>query len=295
MKTKNICLMLMLGLGTAGLTSCMDGDWDDPTTDNNVTEFYGNSSITENEAWHISVADLKAKYKSITDATNKFAEITEDLQLKGFVTVNDLGGNVSQQIVLEDGTGRIVIGITDNSIYAYLNPGQEILVNLKGLYIGGYGKQPQIGYPSTGRNPATSSYGVTRIGRIPKEMWYERFHAVSAPDASRVDTLDFDPDWSKDVYAGCIVRMKDVTLSGADGKRVLAPIAESDAGNSVNVTLSNGITLRTSTYADFSQMVMPTGKVTVYGLLSRYNSTWQIALRYQTDIVSETAEDTAAE
>lgn len=291
MKTKNI-FFLLLGLGTMTFTSCMDGDWDDPTA-TNTASFYGNDAITENPEAHISVADLKAKYKTITDATNQFEEITEDLQLKGLVTVNDIGGNVSQQIVLDDGTGRIVIGITDNSIYAYLNPGQEILVNLKGLYIGGYGKQPQIGYPSTGRNPSTTSYGVTRIGRMPKNMWYERFRAISAPDASRVDTLDFDPNWDMDEYAGAIVRIKGVTLSGADGEKVLAEVAESDAGNGVNVTLnglSKSVTLRTSTYADFAQMVMPQGKITVYGLLSRYNSTWQVALRYETDIVTESAE-----
>lgn len=289
MKTKNIFYLLVAGLSLTVYTSCIDGDWEDPTT-NSTISYYGNDAIVENPDAHISVADLKAKYKSVTDGTNQFEEITEDLQLKGMVTVNDIGGNVSQQIVLDDGTGKIVIGITDNSIYAYLNPGQDILVNLKGLYIGGYGKQPQIGYPSTGRNPATSSYGVTRIGRMPKQMWYTHFRSISEADVTRVDTLDFDPNWDMDLYAGSIVCIKDVTLSGADGKNVLADVANSDLGNGVNVTikgLSKDITLRTSTYADFAQMVMPQGKVTVYGLLSRYNTTWQVALRYETDLVSE--------
>lgn len=289
MKTKNIFYLLVAGLSATVFASCMDGDWDDPTEGSSVS-YYGNDAITENPDAHISIADLKAKYKTVTDAMNQFEEITEDLQLKGMVTVNDIGGNVSQQIVLDDGTGKIVIGITDNSIYAYLNPGQDILVNLKGLYIGGYGKQPQIGYPSTGRNPSTSSYGVTRIGRMPKQTWYTHFRAISNADVTRVDTLDFDPNWDMDLYAGSIVRIKDVTLSGADGEKVLADVADSDAGNGVNVTikgLSKDVTLRTSTYADFAQMVMPTGKVTVYGLLSRYNSTWQVALRYETDIVAE--------
>lgn len=288
MKTKNIIPFFALGLGLT-VTSCMDGDWEDPTA-NSSKSYYGNDAITENPEKHITIEALKDKYKTLTDATNQIELITEDIQLKGIVTVNDLGGNVSQQIVLDDGTGRIIIGITDNSIYAYLSPGQEILVNLKGMYIGGYGKQPQLGYPSTGRNPSTSSYGVTRIGRMPKNMWYERFRLTG--NVGRVDTLDFDPSWDMDKYAGAIVRIKDVTLSGADGKKVLADKSESDAGNGVNVSingLSQPVTLRTSTYADFASMVMPQGKVTLYGLLSRYNTTWQLALRYETDIVTEEA------
>ncbi|MCM1108675.1 MAG: DUF5689 domain-containing protein [Clostridium sp.] len=288
MKTKNIAYLLVMGL-CLPFTSCMDGDWDDPTV-NSTSSFYGNDAIMENVEGHISVADLKTKYKAITDASNQFSLITEDLQLKGIVTINDLGGNLTQQIVLDDGTGSIIIGITDNSIYAYLSPGQEILVNLKGLYIGGYGKQAQIGYPSTGRNPATSSYGVTRIGRMPKNIWYQHFRPIGTPDITRVDTVDFDPNWDMDTKACQIVRVTGVTLAGADGKKVLAEKASSDAGNGVNVTvngLSKSLTLRTSTYADFASMVMPTGKVTLYGLLTRYNSTWQIALRYETDLVAE--------
>ncbi len=290
MKTKNIIPLLALGLRLT-VTSCMDGDWED-TTANSSKSYYGNDDITENPEKDITVEELKEKYKTQTDATNQVELITEDLQLKGIVTVNDLGGNVSQQIVLDDGTGQIIIGITDNSIYAYLSPGQEILVNLKGMYIGGYGKQPQLGYPSTGRNPSTSSYGVTRIGRMPKTMWYERFRLTG--NIGRIDTLDVTDlnalDMDKD--AGKIVCFKHVTLSGADGEKVLADKSESDAGNGVNVTingLSQSVTLRTSTYADFASMVMPQGKVTLYGLLSRYNTTWQLALRYETDIVTEEA------
>ncbi|MBP3471668.1 MAG: hypothetical protein J6K41_05495 [Paraprevotella sp.] len=286
MKTKNIILSLAVGL-CMPLTSCMDGDWDDPTA-NSTTSYYGNDAITEKPEALISIKDLKAKYKTLTDAANQFEQIAEDLQLKGIVTVNDLGGNVSQQIVVDDGTGRIIIGITDNSIYAYLSPGQEILVNLKGLYIGGYGKQAQLGYPSTGRNPSTSSYGVTRIGRMPKNIWYTHFRAIGTADITKVDTLDFDPTWDMDEMAGHIVRIKDVTLAGADGEKVLAEKSEADAGNGVNVTINGAdVTLRTSTYADFASMVMPTGKVTLYGLLTRYNTTWQLALRFESDVVTE--------
>ena len=48
------------------------------------------------------------------------------------------------------------------------------------------------------------------------------------------------------------------------------------------------IVVRTSTYADFAAMPMPTGRVDITGIFTRYNNTWQILLRTDKDI--ETAE-----
>ena len=43
--------------------------------------------------------------------------------------------------------------------------------------------------------------------------------------------------------------------------------------------------LRTSTYADFAQKVMPTDVVDITGVATRYNDTWQILMRTENDIV----------
>ena len=42
--------------------------------------------------------------------------------------------------------------------------------------------------------------------------------------------------------------------------------------------------LRTSTYADFANNVMPTGKIDVTGVFTRYRNTWQILLRTLSDV-----------
>ena len=44
------------------------------------------------------------------------------------------------------------------------------------------------------------------------------------------------------------------------------------------------IVVRTSTYADFANDVMPTEAVDITGIFTRFRSTWQILLRSTADI-----------
>ena len=206
------------------------------------------------------------------------------------MTVNDDGGNISQQIIVKDDTGYIIIGITENALYSYVKPGQQILMNLKGLYIGGYGMNAQIGYPSMS---ATS--GARRIGRMTREDWYLHVKFLGEPDPSLVPApIAFSSKMNMDTYSDYLV-YADGTFDDADGEAILAPTKEADAGNSVNRTLrltSGGtVDVRTSTYSDFASMIIPKGKVRVYGVAIRYNnSSWQLQMRTADDIVSLTEE-----
>ena len=280
---KKTTIFCAIALGMATMNSCMDGDWDVPSADHLII---GQDSITERNV--ISIQDLKAKYSSAID-NSSFKEVTEDLQLKGIITCNDEGGNLSQQLVVTDGTSNIIIGITEDAMHSYAKVGQEILLNLKGLYVGGYGKNGQIGSPSM-----SSTHQSQRIGRMTRQMWYDHVKLVGTPDASKVPApIPFKSSWTSEsdykTYANTLVYVEG-TLSGANGTLKLAEPSQADAGNSVNVTLNitggGSVTIRTSCYSDFASMVMPTGKVRVYGLLTPYNNNqWQIMMRTADDLV----------
>ena len=124
-----ILLALLCGL----FASCMNGDWDEP---DNTQAPFGNNSLTESNV--ITIADLIKKYPNVFASTDQNQEITEDIQIKGRVTGNDLGGNIYKQIILQDNTAAIIIAVNEGGLFGHLAEGQEILVNLKGLYIGGY-------------------------------------------------------------------------------------------------------------------------------------------------------------
>lgn len=270
---------LLLALACMAFAGCMDGDWDEPAS---TPSPYGNNSIEETNV--ITIAELKQRYESVFNASSDQAvQVEDDIQIKAWVTGNDIGGNIYQQVSVQDETGAILIGISQGGLMGFLPIGQQILVDLNGLYVGGYRRQCQIGAPYNGG-----------IGRMDKFTWQEHYRAIGVADASKVDELKTDFSADMDMFDNCakLMTFRGVTLSDADGRAAFAPNDGSVAltANCANRAIEghSDIVVRTSTYADFAAMPMPTGRVDITGIFTRYNNTWQILLRTDKDI--ETAE-----
>ena len=278
-RNKHIKTILAAAALCLAVTSCMDDDWNDPT---GTIPPYGNNNLTETNV--VTISQLKEMYSyALTDQTDT-AKITEDIQIKARVTGNDVGGNLYNQISVDDGTGGLIICINKGGLWGYLPVGQEILVSLKDLYIGTYGNQPQIG------TPYTNSSGYTSPSRMNHTLWLEHVRLLGEPDVSKIDTLEFDMSKIDDAdymaeNSGRLMIARGVTLTQANGTKTFAPEAEKDGGNSVNryVNGEGNLVVRSSTYADFAGTPMPTGKVDIVGIFTRYTSTWQILMRTDTD------------
>lgn len=295
-KTKYIKFLVAAMLLGGLATSCMDDDWNDPTGE---VAPYGNNDIVEDDAKMISIKELKAKTVDLIPSSqaNDTVRITEDWQLKVRVTGNDIQGNIYNQIAVQDESGEgLLICIQKGGLFGFLPVGQEILVNLKGLYIGIYGNNVQIGVPYT------NTSGRTFPSRMNINVWNEHFKILGAADASKVVPEKFDVSKLKDVayvksHRGKLMTLENVEMDKADGKLSWAPEAGKDAGNGVSRTVKiNGkaqklMVVRSSTYADFAAKAMPTGKVNLTGIFtvyatnpSKYGYTWQILLRSDSDI-----------
>lgn len=288
-------LVAALLLGSIA-TSCMDDDWNTP---NSVAAPFGNNNITEDAGKIITIKDLKAKTvdKLPASVANDTIRITEDWQLKVRVTGNDIQSNIYNEVAVEDESGEgILICIQKSGLFGILPVGQEILVNLKDLYIGIYGNNVQIG------TPYTNSSGRTFTSRMPFNTWNEHFKILGDADASKVVPEEFDVTKLKDEayvksHRGKLMTLKNVEMDKADGTLAWAPEADKDAGNGVSRTVKiNGkaqslMVVRSSTYADFAALAMPKGKVNLTGIFtvyatnpSRYGYTWQILLRSIDDV-----------
>lgn len=295
-KTKYIKFLVAAMLLGGLATSCMDDDWNDPTGE---VAPCGNNDIVEDDAKMISIKELKAKTVDLIPSSqaNDTVRITEDWQLKVRVTGNDIQGNIYNQIAVQDESGEgLLICIQKGGLFGFLPVGQEILVNLKGLYIGIYGNNVQIGVPYT------NTSGRTFPSRMNINVWNEHFKILGAADASKVVPEKFDVSKLKDVayvksHRGKLMTLENVEMDGADGKLAWAPEADKDAGNGVSRTVKIGgkaqklMVVRSSTYADFAAKAMPTGKVNLTGIFtvyatnpSKYGYTWQILLRSDSDI-----------
>lgn len=290
-------MALVMGLG---LTSCMDDDWKAPSGD---TPAYGNNTLQEKKV--ISIDSLKTKYGITKDMINDTVRIDDGIQIKGVVTGNDAEGNIYNEIALQDETGGILVCIAQGGLCGQIQVGQEILIDLGGLYIGAYRSQPQIGVPYT----STSTSGAKSVypSRIARAEWQTRFKLIGKPDAKKLVAKEFDYESLKGnetelyKYAGCLVKATGVGFAKADGKTTYAPKSEgASTGYGVmrafkNMTTGKDYTtnefgVRTSCYSDFAAEKLPEGKLTVTGILTcyksqkKYNATAQILMRQQSDV-----------
>lgn len=274
MKTRY--MFLAIAITSMGLTACMDKDWEAPQFDEPL---YGNNSIMKEEGDKvITIGELKEKYYSLINAsTDGVKEITDDWQLQVVVNGNDEGGNLYKQISVQDPTGAIIVGINGSNLYPYMPVGQQLLINLKGLHIGGYRKQAQIGALYNGS-----------IGRMDTDVWEQHVRLLKEGEIeAKVDTVDFDENADKYILSGRIVKLSGVTISG-EGTQVLAPedgsvTLSSNCANRL-INGKSSLVLRTSSYSKFANRAIPKGKADVYGVCTRYNNTWQILMRTESDL-----------
>lgn len=314
---KYLKLALLALVAVFATASCMDDDWKEP---NSETSPYGNNSIQENKELLMSIAELKDTYgKKQKDAINDTVRIADGTQIKGIVTGNDIEGNIYSQIAIQDESDEpngkpgkkvpsgIIISVAQGGLSGQLQIGQEVLINVGGLYYGTYRSQPQLGVAYH-----DSSKDQNYPSRISRADWQNRFKIIGKPDASKIKVQVFstNPDASKgelniadliqaDVaykYAGCLVTLKDVEFVKGDGTTTLAPESEGkDLGYGVTRYFkgydktNKQIGIRTSCYADFAAELVPQGKLDVTGVLScykssdKYNHTVQLALRRYAD------------
>lgn len=279
MKTIRI---FMLALVCGLFASCMDKDWDSPLSDENAP--VGNNTIQETHV--VSIKDLKTQYASVISASG-CQQIDEDIQIKGRVVGNDIESNIYQQLYIDDGTAGMCIAVSTSSINKELGVGQEILVDLKGLYIGAYRQQPQIGGLYKGS-----------IGRMTYNTWKDHFKAIGTPDVSQVQPIEVNFDdfmslgsteknnWLAD-NCGRLVIIRNATIDQS-GTKVFAPndgsvyVTNNCANRNING--KSTFVLRTSIYSKFKNNPLPEGNVNITGILTRFTNTVQILMRKASDV-----------
>lgn len=274
------------------LGSCMGDGYADPDLTEKVPASpWGNNSLKEKNV--ISIADLKTQFATVINSDNGYKQIEKDMMIKAVVTGNDVSGNIYNQVSVQDASGAIIIAINGSGLSGYLPVGQEILVNLKGLYIGSYKKLPQIGGVNT-----KLSDGSLGMGKIERAIWNEHFKILNPgeADASTVVPEEFDLTKLTDAAymeanVGKLMTLKKVKFASANGTNVWAPddtntsleLIDAETGKKIS---SSNLVVRNSGYSKFANEVVPQGVFDITGIFTRFGDTWQIVLRNTDDLKS---------
>ena len=282
---KQMKYILMAIVGTL-FVACMGEDYAEPALEQSP---YGNNALTESNL--LTIQQLKDKYANII-ANSGMVEVEQETQIKGIITGNDIGGNIYNEVSIQDETGALLVCIAQGGLYGPLAVGQEVLIELKGLMIGGYGMQPEIGGVYTNQNT-----GAQSIGRMSRYLWNTHYKLIGTPNPAKVEEMIEDFDQAQMTNAnylaancGKIMKIRGVTLKDANGKKVYAPddgsvsLTANCANRAFTGIDQNSLVLRTSTYADFANTIMPEGEHDIVGIFTRYRNTWQILLRTLDDV-----------
>lgn len=281
-----------------GMTACMDKDYDEPDFSKGAP--YGNNNIEATNV--VTIQELKQMYSTVmtTDFRDgeSFTEVTENLQIRGFVTANDVSGNIYNEVAIQDETGAILIEIQQGGLYGYLPVGAEILVELKGLCVGNYRMQPQIGMPS--KVSQGNNAGKDQLGKISRKQWQEHFRITG--NSQIIEPEVFASGKTKTTWKaledggklGVVENVKFSKGSYYNGTTTV-PLPFDEAAQFANPELNNSISwyfveqpttvmLYNSNYSDFASALLPHRTVSVTGIMKRYNDSWEIVMRDINDI-----------
>lgn len=271
------------------MASCMG----DGYADSDGTEYYKGAAIGNNELEAtnvITIAQLKEKYATTINSSS-YTKVEDDIKILGIVTGNDEGGNLYNEVSLQDETGAILVCINKAGLSGELPVGQQVLIDCKDLYIGGYGKQAELGGVYT-----NATTGNQSIGKVDRYTWEKHYKIIGKSDASRAEALKetFDVSKVKDesYLASCsgkLMTIEGVTFARATHS-VYAYDGDKDNANCVNRPLSDisssNLVVRTSAYAKFANNALPTTPQNITGIFTRYNNVWQILIRKASDVTS---------
>lgn len=295
MKTLSYLLVAALCFG---MTACMDKDYDEPDFSKGAP--YGNNNIEATNV--VTIRQLKEMYSTVmtTDFRDgdSYTEVTTDLQIRGFVTANDVSGNIYNEVAIQDETGAILIEIQQGGLYGYLPVGAEIIVELNGLCVGNYRMQPQIGMPS--KVSQGNNAGKDQLGKISRKQWQEHFRITGNSQIIEPEVFasgKTKTTWKALEDGGKLGVVENVTFSKGSyyNGTTTVSLPFDEAAQFANPELNNSISwyfveqpttvmLYNSNYSDFASALLPHRTVSVTGIMKRYNDSWEIVMRDINDI-----------
>ncbi|MBQ1584507.1 MAG: hypothetical protein II078_05510, partial [Muribaculaceae bacterium] len=236
---------------------------------------------------NMTIADFKAKHWQ--DDRNYIDTIKDDEVIHGWITSSDEEGNIYKQLYISDGTAGLTVSIDQSSIYTKYRIGQEVVIPMKGYFIGKFNGLLCLGVPYW-----YSAQGVWESNRMPMEMWDAMAEINGLPDVSKVDTTVIELSEIKGSdkatllkYMSRLVRINGVTFT--DGGKPFSA-AENSTDREIKDEAGNTIMVSNSNYASFRANLLPESTVDIVGQLSYTASKgFFLLLRDENDVILNTS------
>lgn len=280
---KSILYIASMLVATAGFTSC-DDDFERPP----MEDYIPHATMVANT----TAQELKEAFNQPTNYYNVQIGTKADGShyiVKGRVTSSDAAANVYKKLMIADETGGLIFSVDNSKLYETYRIGQEVIVDVTGLYYGNYGTGMQIGITGTASTDAPN--------RIPKDTWEGtttqkgicELNGLANPDKVDVPSMTVSEvndllrnDASKLAWQGRLVRITGVHFQSPGTLLARVLVAGETNPNNTSYLIddsNNRIAMNTSSYSTFGTTTKaPKGTGDVVALLTLYNNNWQIVL-----------------
>ncbi len=210
--------------------------------------------------------------------------------IRGRVVGNDVSGNISKYIMIQDATAALCFSIDAYDLNESYHVGQEVVVDLTDMYIGKYNRQYLMGYPEW-----YATGNTWEAGRMPLDLMQGHAQVNGLVDLAKVDTTAVtipaikavaESDTDNLLYWNHrLVKFENVRFE--DGKlETFAPYHQNNVVRNLVDADGNVFPTYNSGYADFYNDTIPAGYGTVVGILSYVGKDgWRLTLREKSDCV----------
>ncbi len=272
-KIKNsFIIILSIGL----FSGCVNDSYDTPKFDNCV-----DPGLTKTK----TIADIYAIAKNPvatppSEVPNTPTYTADDI-IEAYVVSSDEGGNFYKSMYFQavDGSKGFNLSIDEVNLYAKnYQPGKKVFLKMKGL---AYANPTSFGVGLIFGAPPTEQFAVNRLATLeyPK-------HLIASCNSVSEDAIINKITLAQvaDAYLNTLVEIDNVQFTDEAAGGTYDSNRNDDFDSSIYITDgAKTLTIRTSRFANFAGYKVPTGKGKIRGVLTKYNSTFQIIMRTERD------------
>lgn len=262
------------------ITSCVKDDFDQPDIPDPCKVVSGfTPNITAQ-----GIADLFPQLDVVDGSEVRIFPDT-NIVLEATVVSDDRSGNFYKVLYLEDATGTLNLSIEGSGLFNDYPVGQTVHLNLKGLTIE---FDEWVSIHEVGMGTFIKNGSISGIGRIPVSVlgnYLKNNSCAIEPIPTPIDLLS-----SNNANIGRLVILENVQFIASDTGKTYAD-AESNPPASVSLNIEDEaqsedqrIIIRTSGYANFASLTVPTGRGSIVGIYTKYGNDYQLLIRDTSDV-----------
>ena len=271
---KSCIIILSIGL----FSGCVNDTYDTPQFGNCVDP----GLIKTKEVADIYAVAINPVPDPITGIPNTPTYVADDI-IEAYVISSDEGGNFYKSMYFQpiDGSKGFNLSIDEANLYTKnYQPGKKVFLKLKGLAYGNPNNRFARGLVFGA--PPTDQYDVDRL----PTLQYPN-HLIASCDVVSEEEIIHKITLAQafsDTYLNTLVEIDNVQFTDEAAGGTYDSNRTDEYDSSIYITDgAKNLTIRTSRFANFAGRIVPSGKGKIRGVLTKYNTTYQIIMRTERD------------